>query len=57
LLPRRREIEIGARDRRRELIQREIGRVALKEIIDIRSAAQKDAAQDEGLDGFRCAMA
>jgi hypothetical protein len=36
-----------------ERIQREIGSVALKEIIDIRSPAQKDATQDQGLHGFR----
>jgi len=53
LLPCRREIEIGAGDRRRQRIQREIGRVALKEIIDIRSSAQKDGSQDESLHGFR----
>src|SRR5205814_5342992 len=49
----RREIEVGTRDWHRQRVQREIGRVALEEIIDIRSAAQKDPAQDEGLHGFR----
>ena len=53
MLPRCGEIQIGAGHPYPERIQREIGSVALKEIIDIRSPAQKDAAQDQGLHGFR----
>src|SRR5580693_8328077 len=44
--PRRREIQIGARHRHGERVCREFGGIALEEIIDIRSAAQEDAAQD-----------
>jgi hypothetical protein len=49
--PRRREIQIGARHRHGERVCREFGGIALEEIIDIRSAAQKDAAQDQSLHG------
>jgi hypothetical protein len=49
--PRRREIQIGARHRHGEGVCREFSGIALKEIIDIRSAAQKDAAQDQSLHG------
>ena len=53
MLPRCREIQIGAGRPHSERIPREIGGVALKEIVDIRSPAQKNGAQDQGLHGFR----
>ena len=44
MLPRCREIQISTGHRHREWVRREIGGIALKEIIDIRSPTQKDAS-------------
>ena len=52
--PSRRKVQIGARHRHGERVCREFGGIALEEIVDIRPAAQKDAAQDQGL--HRCGM-
>jgi hypothetical protein len=51
--PRCREIQIGAGRPHSERIQREIGGVALKEIVDIRSPTQKNGAQDSGSARFQ----
>jgi hypothetical protein len=48
------KIVIGPRHRHDERVCRELSGIALEEIIDIRSAAQKDAAQDQRL--HRCGM-
>src|SRR5262249_55790932 len=47
--PSRRKVQIGAGRRHGERVSREFGGIALEEIVDIRPAAQKDAAQDQGL--------
>src|SRR5207302_4255896 len=52
--PSRRKVQIGAGHRHGERVCREFGSIALEEIVDIRPAAQKDAAQDQGL--HRCGM-
>jgi len=52
--PSRRKIQIGTGCRHGERVYREFGGIALEEIVDIRPAAQKDAAQDQGL--HRCGM-
>ena len=44
MLPRCREIQIGTGHRHRERVRREIGGIALQQIIDIRSPAQKDTS-------------
>src|SRR5205814_8315957 len=52
--PSRRKVQIGAGRRHGERVCREFGGIALEKIVDIRPAAQKDAAQDQGL--HRCGM-
>ena len=52
--PSRRKVHIGAGRRHGERVCREFGGIALEEIVDIRPAAQKDAAQNKGL--HRCRM-
>ena len=52
--PSRRKVQIGAGLRHGERVCRKFGGIALEEIVDIGPAAQKDAAQDQGL--HRCGM-